>query len=162
GRLRAQPQLVGKIVAILFPTLFGGRYGHALTRVRGWDKHVPAKLLGALPKRSWLKRLRPLGLEILLAMWRPTQEHSPATPSRWPWRGSVDDAFFRQYGRHFRLVGRWWRGQFKHPVAGLDGVLWLVVIGAGQLIIPVDLAIRRPHPTGPGRRCQDQLQLTQK
>jgi hypothetical protein len=40
-------------------------------------------------------------------------------------------------------------------------VLLLVVIGDGKLIIPVDFAIRRPHPKGPGRRCQDQLNLTQ-
>ena len=161
GRLRAQQQLLGKIVALMFPTLFGCRYGHELTRVRGWDKNVPSKLMGALPKRSWLKRLRQLGLEILLAIWRHTQEQSPATHSRWQWRWIVDDSVFRKYGRHFRLVGRWWSGQFKHPVAGIDGVLLLVVIGDGKLIIPVDFAIRRPNPKGPGRRCQDKLQLTQ-
>ena len=72
GRLQAQQQLLGKIVGIMFPTLFGARHPHELTRVRGWDKNVPSKLLGALPKRSWLKRLRRLGLEILLGIWRHT------------------------------------------------------------------------------------------
>ena len=43
---------------------------------------------------------------------------------------------------------------------GIDGVLLLVVIGDGKLIIPVDFAIRRPNPKGPGRRCQDKLSLT--
>jgi hypothetical protein len=38
--------------------------------VRGWDKNLPARLLGALPKRSWIKRLRRLGLEVLLPLWR--------------------------------------------------------------------------------------------
>jgi hypothetical protein len=47
-------------------------------------------------------------------------------------------------------------------VYGIDGVLLLVVIGDGQLIIPVDFAIRRPNPKGPGRRCQDKLNLTRK
>jgi len=47
-------------------------------------------------------------------------------------------------------------------VYGIDGVLLLVVIGDGKLIIPVDFAIRRPHPKGPGRKCQDKLNLTQK
>jgi hypothetical protein len=47
-------------------------------------------------------------------------------------------------------------------VYGIDGVLLLVVIGDGKLIIPVDFAIRRPNPKGPGRRCQDKLNLTQK
>jgi hypothetical protein len=41
-------------------------------------------------------------------------------------------------------VGRWYSGQFKRPVFGIDGVLLLVVIGDGKLIIPVDFAIRRP------------------
>jgi len=35
-------------------------------------------------------------------------------------------------------------------------------MGDGKLIIPLDFAIRRPHPKGPGRRCPDQLNLTQK
>ena len=41
-------------------------------------------------------------------------------------------------------------------------ILLLGVIGDGKLIIPVDFAIRRPNPKGPGRRCQDKLNLTQK
>src|SRR5918999_5781936 len=162
GRLQAQQQLLGKIVGIIFPPLFGARHRHELTRVRGWDKNVPSKLLSALPKRSWLKRLRRLGLEILLCIWRHTQTQSASTQSRWQWRWMVDDSVFRKYGHHFRLVGRWWSGQFKHPVWGIDGVLVLVVIGDGKLIIPVDFAIRRPNPTGLGQRCQDKLQLTQK
>jgi hypothetical protein len=162
GRLQAQQALLGKIVGIMFPTLFGSRHPHELTRVRGWDKNVPSKLLSALPKRSWLKRLRRLGLEILLCIWRHTQEQSTSTQSRWQWRWIVDDSVFRKYGHHFRLVGRWWSGQFKRPVWGIDGVLLLVVLGDGKLIIPVDFTIRRPNPKGPGRRCQDKLNLTQK
>jgi DDE superfamily endonuclease len=162
SRLQAQQQLLGKIVGIMFPTLFGARHPHELTRVRGWDKNVPRKLLSALPKRSWLKRLRRLGLEILLSIWRHTQTQSASTQSRWQWRWMVDDSVFRKYGHHFRLVGRWWSGQFKHPVWGIDGVLLLVVIGDGKLIIPADFAIRRPNPKGPGRKCQDKLNLTQK
>jgi hypothetical protein len=162
GRLQAQQQLLGKIVGLMFPTLFGARHPHELTRVRGWDKNVPRKLLSALPKRSWLKRLRRLGLEILLSIWRHTQEQRASTQSRWQWRWIVDDAVFRKYGHHFQLVGRWYSGQFKRPVFGSDGVLLLVVIGNGKLIIPVDFAIRRPNPKGPGRTCQDKLHLTQK
>src|SRR5215468_1332745 len=73
GRLRAQQKLLGKIVALMFPTLFGCRHGHELTRVRGWNKNIPSQLLGALPKRSWLKRLRRLGLEILVSLWHHPQ-----------------------------------------------------------------------------------------
>jgi DDE superfamily endonuclease len=162
GRLQTQQKLLGKIVGVMFPTLFGCRQGHELTRVRGWNKNIPTRLLGALPKRSWLNRLRRLALEILISIWRHTHNQSASTQSRWQWRWVVDDSVFRKYGKHFRLVGRWWRGQFKHPVFGIDGVVLLVVLGDGKLIIPVDFAIRRPNPKGPGARCQDKLQLTQK
>src|SRR5262245_16002811 len=63
GRLRSQKKLLGKIVGVMCPPLFGCRTNSELCRVRGWDKNLPARLLGALPKRSWLKRLRRLGLE---------------------------------------------------------------------------------------------------
>ena len=161
GRLQAQQKLLGKIVGLMFPTLFGCRHGHELTRVRGWNKNVPSRLLGALPKRSWLKRLRRLGLEMLLSIWRHTQDKSPSTHSRWQWRWIVDDSVFRKYGKQLGLVGTWYSGQFKRTVPGIDGVLLLVVIGDGQRIIPLDFAIRRPNPTGPGRRCHDKLTLTQ-
>jgi len=108
------------------------------------------EVLGALPTRSWLKRLRRLGLEILLAIWRHTQEKSPATQSRWQWRWIVDDSVFRKYGKQLRLVGTWYSGQFKRTVPGIDGVLLLVVIGDGKLIIPLDFAIRRPNPQALG------------
>jgi hypothetical protein len=161
GRLRAQQKLLGKIVALMFPTLFGCRHGHELMRVRGWNKNIPSQLLGALPKRSWLKRLRRLGLEILLPLWRHTHGTSASTQSRWQWRWIVDDSVFRKYGKQLGLVGTWYSGQCKRTVPGIDGVLLLVVIGDGKLIIPVDFAIRRPDPKGPGRRCQDKLVLTQ-
>jgi hypothetical protein len=130
-------------------------------RVRGWNKNVPSRLLGALPKRYWLKRLRRLGLEILLSIWHHTQDKSPSTQSRWQWRWIVDDSVFRKYGNQLGLVGTWYSGQFKRTVPGIDGVLLLVVIGDGKLIIPLDFAIRRPNPKGPGRRCHDKLTLTQ-
>jgi hypothetical protein len=161
GRLPAQQKLLGKIVALMFPTLFGCRHGHERTRVRGWDKHVPSRLLNALPKRSWLKRLRRLGLAMLVSMWRHPQDKSASTHSRWPWRWIVDDAVFRKYGNQFGLVGTWYSGQCKRTVPGIDGVLLLVVIGDGTRIIPIDVAIRRPNPQGPGRRCHDKRSLTQ-
>jgi hypothetical protein len=161
GRLRAQQKLLGKIVGLMFPTLFGCRHGHELTRVRGWNKNIPSQLLGALPKRSWLKRLRRLGLEMLLSIWHHIQDKSASTHSRWPWRWIVDDAVFRKYGKQFGLVGTWYSGQCKRTVPGIDGVLLLVVIGDGKLIIPLDFALRRPDPQGPGRRCQGKLVLTQ-
>jgi hypothetical protein len=63
GRLRSQQQLLGKIVGMMFPPLFGCRTNAELCRVRGWDKNLPSRLLSALPKRSWIKRLRRLGVD---------------------------------------------------------------------------------------------------
>jgi hypothetical protein len=54
GHLKAQKKLLGKIFGLMFPTLFGATSTYELTRVRGWDKNLPTRLLEALPKRSWL------------------------------------------------------------------------------------------------------------
>jgi len=83
GRLRSQHKLLGKIVGVMCPPLFGCRTNTELCRVRGWEKNLPTRLLGALPKRSWIKRLRRLGLEVLLPLWRYAASASEATRSRW-------------------------------------------------------------------------------
>lgn len=157
GRFHSQQKLLGKMVGVMFPALFGCRTPSELCRVRGWDKHWPSRLLGALPKRSWLKRLRRLGLEVLEPIWRHVQDKSPATQSRWQWTWVWDDSVFRKYGEQLRLVGRWWSGQHKRVVSGIDGLLLLVVVGDGRLVVPVDFAIRRPDPVGPGAPCRDKL-----
>jgi hypothetical protein len=157
GRLRSQHKLLGKIVGMMFPALFGCCTPSELCRVRGWDKHWPSRLLGALPKRSWLKRLRRLGLEVLEPIWRHGLHKSPATQSRWQWTWVWDDSVFHKYGEQLGLVGRWWSGQQKRVVSGIDGLLLLVVIGDGRLVVPVDFAIRRPDPCGPGAPCRDKL-----
>jgi hypothetical protein len=105
GRLRSQHKLLGKIVGMMCPPLFGCRTNSELCRVRGWAKNLPSRLLGARPKRSWIKRLRLL--------------------------------------------------------SGIDGVLLVVVIGDGKLVVPVDFAIRRPDPQGPGAPCCAKLRWVQ-
>ena len=40
GRLRSQHKLLGKIVGVMFPSLFGCRTNTELCRVRGWDKNL--------------------------------------------------------------------------------------------------------------------------
>jgi hypothetical protein len=40
GRLRSQQHLLGKIVGVMFPPLFGCRTNSELCRVRGWDKNL--------------------------------------------------------------------------------------------------------------------------
>jgi hypothetical protein len=161
GRLRAQKKLLGKIFGLMFPTLFGCRSAHELTRVRGWDKHMPSRILAALPKRSWLKRLRKLGQDILSALWRHIEAMSEATHSRWPWTWIIDDSVFRKYGQTLEVVGHGYSGPYHRVVSGIDGVLVLVVIGDGTLVVPVDFAVRRPDPQGPGARCRNKLEGTQ-
>jgi hypothetical protein len=161
GRLRSQHKLLGKIVGMMFPSLFGCRTPSELCRVRGWDTHWPSRILGALPKRSWLKRLRRLGLEVLAPLWRHVQDKSPATQSRWQWTWVWDDSVFHKYGEQLGVVGRWWSGQQKRVLSGIDGLLLLVVIGDGRFVVPVDFAIRRPDPLGPGAPCRDKLHWAQ-
>ena len=40
GRLRSQHKLLGKIVGVMCPPLFGCRTSSELCRVRGWDKNL--------------------------------------------------------------------------------------------------------------------------
>jgi hypothetical protein len=157
GRLRSQKKLLGKIVGVMFPPLFGCRTNTELCRVRGWDKNLPSHLLGALPKRSWIKRLRRLGIEVLEPLWRHAANKSEATRSRWQWTWVGDDSVFKKYGDQLGLVGTWWSGQEHRVLSGIDGVLLVIVIGDGKLVVPVDFAIRRPDPTGPGAPCRDKL-----
>jgi hypothetical protein len=125
--------------------------------VRGWDKNWPARLRRALPKRSWLKRLRRLGLEVLVLLGRQVESKSEATRRRWQWPWAIDDSVFRKYGEQLSFVGRWWSGQQHRVLSGIDGLLLVVVIGDGQLVVPVDFAIRRPDPVGAGAPCRDKL-----
>src|SRR5712691_2047019 len=151
GRLRAQKKRLGTIFGLMLPTLFGCRSAHELTRTRGWDKPRPARLLAALPKRSWLTRLRKLGHDILCALGRHVESMSAAPRSRWPWPWVWDDTVCRTYGQDLELVGPWDSGPHQRVVHGIDGVLLLVVIGEGPRVVPVDCAVRRPAPKGQGR-----------
>src|SRR4029453_2554504 len=141
GRLRRQKKLLGKIFGLMFPTLFGCVTAYELPRTRGGDKTLPSRLLGALPKRSWLQRLRKLGHDVLGTLWRHIVSRSEATRSRWQWTWVLDDSVFRQYGDKLELVGTWWSGQHKRVVDGIDGGLFLVVLGEGRLLITLDLAV---------------------
>jgi hypothetical protein len=161
GRLRSQQKLLSKICGMMLPPLFGCRTNVELCRVRGWDKNLPLRLLGALPKRSWIKRLRRLGLEVLVPLWRYAVSRSEATRSRWQWTWVGDDSVFKKYGEQLGLVDTWWSGQEHRVLSGIDGVLLIVVIGDGKLVVPVDFAIRRPDPTGPGAPCRDKLHWVQ-
>jgi hypothetical protein len=46
GRLRSQHTLLGKIVGVMCPPLFGCRTNTELCRVRGWDKNLVRRVSG--------------------------------------------------------------------------------------------------------------------
>jgi hypothetical protein len=118
---------------------------------------LPGRILDALPKRKWVRRLHRLGQEVLVRLWRHGEDNSPATRSRWQWTWVGDESLFKQYGQQLGLVGRWWSGQEQRVRRGIDGLLLVVVIGEGQLVVPVDFTGRRPDPEGPGGPCRDKL-----
>jgi hypothetical protein len=100
-------------------------------------------------------------LEVLIPLWRHAASASAATRSRWQWTWVGDDSVFKKYGEQLGLVGTWWSGQEHRVLSGIDGVLLVVVIGEGKLVVPVDFAIRRPDPQGPGAPCCDKLRWVQ-
>jgi len=156
-RLNAITKLLDKIFGMMFPPLVGCRSYHELCRVRGWDKNLPGRLLGALPKRQWVKQLQRRAHALLARLWQHIEDKSPATRSRWQWTWVGDDSLFKTYGQQLGLVGTWYSGQEHRVRLGIDGLLLIVVIGDGKLVIPVDFTVRRPDPEGPGRPGRDKL-----
>ena len=156
-RLKAVGKLLGKIFGLMFPTVFGCRTAYELTRVRRWDKNLPGKILGALPKHKWVRQLQRRAQDLLATLWQHVKAKSPATRSRWQWTWVADDSLFKKAGQQLGLVGTWWSGQEHRVRRGIDGLLLVVVIGEGKLVIPVDFTVRRPDPAGPGRPCRDKL-----
>jgi hypothetical protein len=160
-RLKTLGKLLGTVFGLMFPTVFGCRTVDALTRVRRWDTNWPSRILGALPKQTWVKHLQRLGQEVVVHLWRPIEDKSPATRSRWPWTWGGDDSLCKKSGQQLGVVGLGGRGQEPRVRLGLDGLRLVVVMGAGKLVIPVDFAVRRPDPVGPGGPCRDQLMWLQ-
>jgi DDE superfamily endonuclease len=104
-----------------------------------------------------VRQLQRLGQEVLVRRWRHIEAKSPATRRRWPWTWVGDDSLLKKYGRQLGLVGPGWSGQEPRVRLGIDGLVLIVVIGEGRLVVPVDFAVRRPDPSGPGGPCRDQL-----
>jgi len=108
-------------------------------------------------QRKWVKRLQRLGQELLVRLWRHIEAKISATHSRWQWTWVEDDSLFRKSGRQLGWVGLGWSGQEQRVRLGIDGLLLIVVIGEGKLVVPVDFAVRRPDPAGPGGPCREEL-----
>jgi hypothetical protein len=106
-RLKTLGKLLGKIFGVMFPPLFGCQTSYELTRVRGWDKNLPAKLLGALPQRTWVQQLQRRSQDLLVHLWHQVADKSPATRSRGQWTWVGDDSVFKKWGQQLGLVGTW-------------------------------------------------------
>ena len=154
GRLRSQQKLLSKIVGVMFPPSLAvvrtpnyAVYGAGIKTCLASARSAAQALLDqAAPT------FRPGGVDTL---WRHTVSASAATRSRWQWTWVGDDSVFARHGEQLGLVGTWWSGQEHRVLSGIDGVLLIVVIGDGKLVVPMDFAIRRLDPTGPGAPCRD-------
>jgi hypothetical protein len=78
-RLQAQVKRLGTIFGVMCPTVFGCRSAYELTQVRVWDKNLPGRLLGALPKPTWIRQLPQRGQALLIRLWQQVADQSPAT-----------------------------------------------------------------------------------
>ena len=144
--LKAHVKRLGNIVGMRCPTRCGCRTADKLTQLRGGDKHLPSRRLGAPPKHQWLRLLQRRGQARLIRLWQQAEDTSPATRRRWPWTWVGDDSVFKTSGPPLGLVGPWDRGQEQRVRLGSDGLLLEVVLGEGQLVVPVDFVVRRPNP----------------
>ena len=140
GRLRSQHKLLGKMIGVMCPAFLGCRTPSELCRMRRWDTPWPSRLLGALLHRSWRKRLRRPGLEVLEPIWRHVHDTSPATQSRWQWTWVWDDSVFQNMG-HSDSWSAGGGAASTRVLSDIDGLLLLVVVGDGRLVVPVDCAI---------------------
>lgn len=75
--------------------------------MRGWDKNLPGRILGALPTRKWIRRLPRVSQEVLVRLQRHVEHASPATQSRWQWTWVGDASVCKKSGQQLSLVGTW-------------------------------------------------------
>ena len=78
----------------MFPTVFGCRTHHELTRCAPGTRTCPPAS-GALPKQKWLRQLQHRGQDFLVTLWHAVVDKSPATRSRWQWTWVGDDSVFK-------------------------------------------------------------------
>lgn len=161
-KFKAGHKLMSKIFGVMFPVFFGCETYSELCKVMGWDKNMPGRIFGAMPKRKWIEKLRKLGQDILDPLWARVEKMSEATRSRWQWTWVLDSTVFRKYGEEFGLVKPVFSNQDKRRAPGIEVVLLAIVIGDGKLVVPLDFEIRRPDPKGAGHPCDTKLDWTRK
>ena len=102
-------KLLGKIVGVMCPPLFGCRTNSECAGCEAGIKTSVTSARRAAPALL-VKRLRRLGLDVLVPLWcyaaSAVRPHGAAGngPDR-------DDSVFKKYGEQLGLVGTWWSGQ---------------------------------------------------
>ena len=106
GRLRSQQKLLGKIVGVMFPALFGCRTPSELVSGAGLGQALAlAPARGACPNAPGSSGCGAWGWRCWSRSGAMCATKSPATQSRWQWTWVWDDSVFHKYGEQLGLVG---------------------------------------------------------
>src|SRR4029450_5882745 len=110
GRLRSQHKLLGKIIGVMCPPIFGCRTNAELCRVRGWTRTCYCACSVRCPSApgSSAQTLRSGGAGAAMAACCPREA---ATRRRWQWTCVGDDSVCKKYCEQLGVVGTWWSGQ---------------------------------------------------
>ena len=161
GRLRSQQKLLGKIVGMMCPPCLVVARTPSCAACGAGIRICPRSCSGRCPSAPGSSASDAWG-------WRcwcrcgaipPAQVRPRAAAGNGP--GWAMTRCSKNMGSKLGLVGTWWSGQEHRVLSGIDGVLLVVVVGEGKLVVPVDFAIRRPDPQGPGAPCCDKLRWVQ-
>ena len=161
GRLRSQQQLLGKIVGMMCPPLFGCRTNAELCRVRGWDKNLPVAFAQRAPQAlldQAASTLGPGGVGAAVALTPLVQVRPRGAAGSGPgwvmipcsksmessWDSSAPGGVGRNIGSSLALTGSsswssWARANWSSPST-------LPFVGL---------------PPGPGAPCRDKLHWLQ-
>ena len=161
GRLRSQQKLLSKIVGVMFPP--------SLAAVPTPNCAVCGAGIKTSPRVCWGRCPNTPGSSASAAWaWRCCYRYGVTPPAQVrPPRaaGNGRGWVMTRSSKSMASSWVWWAlgGVAKNTECsqGLTGVLLVVVVGEGKLVVPVDFAIRRPDPTGPGGPCRDKLHWVQ-
>ena len=147
------------ILGLLLLPLSGCESYHEFSQEYGIGKNKPYRILKSGSPTSWIRLLRRLGTNLLIKIVKRYHYMSDATKSRHKATLEIDSTTLLKLSEKLGLVGVFWSGKLKKEASSIQLVVLYAVIGEGNLLIPLDMRIRRPDPEGPGRKCKEQPQL---
>ncbi len=152
-------QAFGIILGLLLLPLSGCESYYEFSQEYGIGKNKPYRILKRGSPTSWIRLLRRLGTNLLIKIVKRYHYMSDATKSRYKVTLEVDSTTLLKLAEKLGLVGVFWSGKLKREASSIQLVVLYAVIGEGNLLIPLDMRIRRPDPEGSGRKCKEQPQL---